>query len=69
MSKEKKTEVDSETILLTLDQIGQTVEIMDKVVNRLRGYINDQIEPPHTSLNNEFAEIPHPHIKRSQSLH
>lgn len=41
---DKKTEVKSETILMTLDQIGQTIEIMTNVVGRLRGYITEQIE-------------------------
>lgn len=44
MSDNKKAEVDSETILMTLDQIGQTIDIMTNVVGRLRGYITEQIE-------------------------
>ena len=44
MSDSKKAEVDSETILMTLDQIGQTIDIMTNVVGRLRGYITEQIE-------------------------
>lgn len=41
--KDKKTAVDTETILLTLDQIGQTIDIMTNVVGRLRGYITEQL--------------------------
>jgi hypothetical protein len=37
------TPVDAETILLTLDQIGQTIEVMNKVVGRLRGYVNTHL--------------------------
>ena len=39
MKEDKKARVDSETILMTLDQIGQTIDIMTNVVGRLRGYI------------------------------
>lgn len=44
MSKDKKAELDSENILMTLDQIGQTIDIMTSVVGRLRGYITEQLE-------------------------
>lgn len=44
MSNDKKTQLDSETILMTLDQIGQTIDIMTNVVGRLRGYITEQLE-------------------------
>ncbi len=36
---EKQLPVDPETILFTLDQLGQTVEVMNKVITRLRGYV------------------------------
>jgi hypothetical protein len=42
-SDEGQTPVDAETILLTLDQIGQTIEVMNKVVGRLRGYVNTHL--------------------------
>jgi len=38
-----QTPVDAETILLTLDQIGQTIDVMNKVVGRLRGYVNTHL--------------------------
>lgn len=44
MSNDKKSQLDSETILMTLDQIGQTIDIMTNVVGRLRGYITEQLE-------------------------
>lgn len=44
MSDEKKAQLDSETILMTLDQIGQTIDIMTNVVGRLRGYITEQLD-------------------------
>ncbi|HEY3699639.1 MAG TPA: hypothetical protein VGK97_09935 [Spongiibacteraceae bacterium] len=36
---EKQLPVDPETILFTLDQLGQTVDVMNKVITRLRGYV------------------------------
>ena len=44
MSDDKKAQVDNEAILLTLDQIGQTIDIMTNVVGRLRGYITEHME-------------------------
>lgn len=44
MSDNKKAQLDSETILMTLDQIGQTIDIMTNVVGRLRGYITEQLD-------------------------
>jgi hypothetical protein len=38
-NNDKATPVDPETILFTLDQLGQTVEVMNKVITRLRGYV------------------------------
>jgi|GEM_PF-745525 hypothetical protein len=35
----KTPPVDPETILFTLDQLGQTVDVMNKVITRLRGYV------------------------------
>lgn len=42
MKSDNKTAFNSETIMLTLDQIDQTIEIMTNVVDRLRGYIASQ---------------------------
>jgi hypothetical protein len=40
---EKSMPVDPETILFTLDQLGQTVEVMNKVIARLRGYVHQNM--------------------------
>lgn len=48
MSDDKKAPVDNEAILLTLDQIGQTIDIMTNVVGRLRGYITEHMEDAET---------------------
>jgi len=40
---DKTMPVDPETILFTLDQLGQTVEVMNKVIARLRGYVHQNM--------------------------
>lgn len=35
--------VDSETILNTLDQLTQTVDVMNRVITRLRGYVQQNL--------------------------
>ena len=45
MERDDKTApVDPETILFTLDQLGQTVEVMNKVIARLRGWFSVNAE-------------------------
>ncbi|MBT6124269.1 MAG: hypothetical protein HOH70_03655 [Halieaceae bacterium] len=39
MSDNKPTE--TETILMALDQISQTIDVMTNVVNRLRNYVQE----------------------------
>ena len=68
MSDEKKAEVDSETILMTLDQIGQTIDIMTNVVGRLRGYITEQVDSQ-TSNKTDLAAKESLVHKESQTLH
>jgi len=58
--------VDSETILMTLDQIGQTIDIMTNVVGRLRGYITERLDESVTSTENEQ---PTHHPDNPQTLH
>ncbi len=57
MSDDKKAQVDSETILMTLDQIGQTIDIMTNVVGRLRGYITEQVASQETEKSSETESI------------
>ncbi len=38
--KQKSTE--TETILMALDQVSQTIDVMTSVVNRLRNYVHKQ---------------------------
>lgn len=42
MSKTDKSSTDTETILMALDQIGQTIDVMTSVVGRLRNHLQQQ---------------------------
>lgn len=40
----RKAPVDPETILFTLDQLSQTVDVMNRVIVKLRGYVRQNME-------------------------
>jgi hypothetical protein len=40
---EDNAPVDPETILCTLDQLTQTVDVMNRVITRLRGYVQQNL--------------------------
>ncbi len=42
MDKNDKAGTDNETILMALDQISQTIDVMTSVVGRLRTYMQEQ---------------------------
>lgn len=42
MSDKKIATTDTETILMALDQISQTIDVMTSVVGRLRTYLQEQ---------------------------
>lgn len=42
MAEQKKAPMDTETILMALDQISQTIDVMTSVVGRLKGYMQEQ---------------------------
>ncbi len=42
MSNSGKNQADTETILMALDQISQTIEVMTSVVGRLRSYLQQR---------------------------
>lgn len=70
MAANKNDPVDSETILMTLDQIGQTIDIMTSVVGRLRGYITEQAEQPNNPNNKQSEDvITITHQGNSQIIH
>ena len=42
MDKSDKSQRNNETILMALDQISQTIDVMNSVVGRLRTYLQEQ---------------------------
>ncbi len=42
MDKSKKKPTETETILMALDQISQTIDVMTSVVGRLRTYVQQR---------------------------
>ena len=42
MNEKDKNPKDTETILMALDQISQTIDVMTSVVGRLRTYLQEQ---------------------------
>ncbi len=52
MSDNKRATTDTETILMALDQISQTIDVMTSVVGRLRTYLQEQ----ESTRKNEAAE-------------
>ena len=42
MTEKDKNPKDTETILMALDQISQTIDVMTSVVGRLRTYLQEQ---------------------------
>ena len=43
-SDNRKAPVDPKTILFTLDQLSQTVDVMNRVITKLRGYVQQNME-------------------------
>ena len=39
---DQKTQSDHETVMMALDQISQTIDVMTRVVNRLRTHLEHQ---------------------------
>lgn len=44
MSGKKSQNPDTETILMALDQISQTIDVMTSVVGRLRNHMQEQLD-------------------------
>ena len=42
MTDRDKTAKDSETVMMALDQISQTIDVMTSVVGRLRAYVHER---------------------------
>ena len=66
MSEDKRATTDTETILMALDQISQTIDVMTSVVGRLRTYLQEQesIRKSETTAEQELAQA-----DASQTVH
>ena len=54
MAEGDKTRSESETIMMALDQISQTIDVMTSVVGRLRNYMEQQ----EAAAANKEQEVP-----------
>ena len=55
-SESEKNPKDTETILMALDQISQTIDVMTSVVGRLRNYLQQQEATPNTEKRKELHD-------------
>ena len=63
MSRSKKPPLDADTILVTLDQIGNSIDAMTDVVNQLRQYLDLNFEQE-VVVDFEFDEEGYPLYER-----
>jgi hypothetical protein len=56
MARSEKNPSETETILMALDQISQTIDVMTSVVGRLRNHMQQQ-ETTAAEQTNELAEM------------
>ncbi|HET8711050.1 MAG TPA: hypothetical protein VFM32_06730 [Spongiibacteraceae bacterium] len=66
---EKQLPVDPETILFTLDQLSQTVDVMNKVITRLRGYVMQNAAAQRQAELDFGKSAPQPGKMGSSGLH
>ncbi|MDB3856449.1 hypothetical protein N9284_03055 [Halieaceae bacterium] len=64
MAEDKKAPMDTETILMALDQISQTIDVMTSVVGRLKHYMQEQQELKSTETAEQKTET-----ASSQTVH
>ena len=55
MDNSDKNHSDTETIMMALDQISQTIDVMTSVVGRLRNYMQQQEASAATDQKKELA--------------
>lgn len=60
MSQNKKAQLDTETMLMTLDQLGQTIDIMTSVIVRLRDHIEQSEEANTTKTTTTTTNLTYP---------
>jgi len=65
MTTDNKTARDTETILMALDQISQTIEVMTSVVGRLRHYVQEDEK----SAKSQLVADKRSSSARSRTLH
>lgn len=69
MSRSKKPPLDADTILVTLDQIGNSIDAMTDVVNQLREYLDLNFEEE-VVVDLEFDDEGRPLLEREfRTLH
>ena len=56
MARSEKNPSETETILMALDQISQTIDVMNSVVGRLRNHMQQQ-ETATAEQTNELTEM------------
>jgi len=72
VDNDKKASKESETILMALDQISQTIDVMTSVVGRLRTYLQEQQsaqEQESATQTDSGNKNPVPHIQGSRTVH
>jgi hypothetical protein len=65
MSKSEKNTSEAETILMALDQISQTIDVMTSVLGRLRNYVQQQ----EVSGGSEKRQDLHAQMQSDRTLH
>lgn len=69
MSRHKKPPLDADTILVTLDHIGNSIDAMTDVVNQLRQYLDLNYEAE-VVVDFEFDDEGYPMVDReARTLH
>ena len=66
MSDNKKPQTDTETILMALDQISQTIDVMTSVVGRLRTYLQEQESTAQADAGSDISSTA---IEANQTVH
>ena len=64
MENSNKTPRDTETILMALDQISQTIDVMTSVVGRLRNYVQQE-----TSTSTDTSKELRKEMQSDRKLH
>lgn len=68
MSDDKKASTDTETILMALDQVSQTIDVMTSVVGRLKTYLNERERAPESETGSR-SEAPSRAAAENRTLH